>query len=970
MLGAFSFIKNYFPDSQGFNRTILFVQDQNENSGYYIIDDEIHAPNNYDSDIYFHGLGNRTISSQSVTWQIDNNVLNLTVLAPKVQITPVNGKVYQDTGVYTLTYGVKIQPINPSDKRVISLFYAHNVSYPGLTIKDISSEVNPQGLVDAWNINQTDYFMYPTSGNIEYQHYGTNQKVPFIYNNISFSSTNLNIQSDSHRLFFRTNSSGYPTFIYSYAKNLQYNGTQLYNYSQLTPLYTGNDNQNNQFKVLTNDNEANIPLKYITKSTPPPDTSSLTHPFLFFNSSMKQELENKINGTTTGPWKDWYDGFGSGYYMSEKAFKAYMDDNTTEINSVITELMGMANTLEPFKQNLHRGTYVCDYIVAYDILYNYMTSEQRQEFESEAFNITYPSALSIIQNVCPNNNHLVVSLVAYGLLGLVEDNKSIVQLMQDQIDHYLNNYTVRGGVGFEGPSYAEYTFKYATRFMFALKNVGGYNYYSDPNFIQVLNYTAHSRAPDGTHALFEDAHEGIELSSLALQSISQEVNIHPTLAKNLQWYVDQYDINDILESGAFYNIVMYNGSVPASEPSSGLGGSFIYFDGGIAGLGTGQKSNDTMLIISNKQYFQMHAHYDENSFELWCFGKKFLTNAGYPNYYSPGHSYTISTAGNNDVIINKMPQFGIESDGFSSLLVSNQLQVLSSPSYLTYENAYSFSHFPWYQIMIVISILSLVIAYTLSLRGKEKWREVPGQFKFHSFWERKLEKNSEKIGTKATKTTNSKKIKDFTIINAVVSLILQYFGFILLFYRSEQYVFDGIQQSEYYPDQLTRLHNYYSLLVIILSIITATIILLRFKFVNRLSRVSLISKEDKNDGLILKRKLIISIINVVFYIIWFIIMMTIVYPAILKIPVDLFTEGSTVENFLTQFSGVIINFWGAWLLMLIIRYFMLLVVFTTHSKFLKRLLVRDLARIILFSLFIIIGIFIAQNFSIESFNTS
>jgi len=86
-------INTYYPDSQGFNRTIIFPRD-NENP-YYIFDDEIYTSKNEYSNIYFHGLGTRTIGDQSVSWQIDDVVVNITILTPSVIINPVDGYVYE-----------------------------------------------------------------------------------------------------------------------------------------------------------------------------------------------------------------------------------------------------------------------------------------------------------------------------------------------------------------------------------------------------------------------------------------------------------------------------------------------------------------------------------------------------------------------------------------------------------------------------------------------------------------------------------------------------------------------------------------------------------------------------------------------------------------------------------------------------------------------------------------------------------
>lgn len=680
-------INHFFPDSQGFTRNVVYVK--NSESGYYIIDDEIKAPFYSGSNIYFYGLGSLIINGQSAEWKIDDIVLNLTVLYPEVKITAIEGKVYQDTSVYDITYGVKIEPTQTGLNRVISVLYPYNITKEGPTFSEISHEIDSNNKFKGWVINNTDYIIIPIKGKQYFYDYPTtHQNVPFLMNDLNYKG----IQSSTHRILFRLNETEEPEFIYSYGTNIVYNSVSTGDFSTIESLEW---NQNQDYQVFSNDDELLIPSKSTTSSSAPPSTSSLNHPFLFFNDSQKADLQDKIDGTIPGPWQYWYSNIGYWSSQLERTFKAYMEDDISSINSIISELLNMENTLEPFRQNLERGSKIIDYIVTYDILYNFMTTEQRNEFEQMAYRMTYPSADSIINNVCPNNNHKLVSLCAYGVLGLVLNNASMIQLMQSQIDHYLNDLTTRGGIGFEGPSYAEYTYKYATRFMYALNKVGGYNYYHDPNFIDVLNYTLRSRCPDGTHALFEDAHAGVTISALALQSISQVQDNYPTLASNLRWYAEQYGYNNIWQSGIFYNIIMFNETGTSVEPDSGFDGSFVYFEGGIAGLGSGQKNNDTMIVISNKPYYQSHAHYDENSFELWAYGKKFLTNAGYPNYGAEGHTFALSTSSNNAITIGNHPQYLIQSDGFKLFHYSKNLQVIESPCYLSYEHAISFAHFPW-----------------------------------------------------------------------------------------------------------------------------------------------------------------------------------------------------------------------------------------------------------------------------------
>lgn len=943
------FINYLFPDSQGFTRNVLYIKDSQ--SGYYIIDDEIKAPFYSRSNIYFYGLGALTINGQSAEWQIDDIVLNLTVLYPEVKISAIEGKVYQSTSVYDVTYGINIEPIQKGINRVVSVLYPYNITKYRPTYNEISHEVDVNNNFKGWVINNTDYIIIPIKGKQYFYDYSTtHQKVPFIINDLNYHG----IQSSTHRIMFRLNETEQPEFIYSYGTNIRYNSLSVGDFSTIQSLEW---NEIQDYQIFSNDNELDIPSKSTTISSTPPSSFGLNHPFLFFNESQKADLQDKIDGTIPGPWQFWHSTIGPWSSQLERAFKAYLEDDVPTINNIILELLNMESTLEPFRQNLERGTKIIDYIVTYDILYNYMTPTQRDTFEQMAFRMTYPSADSIINNVCPNNNHKLVSLCAYGVLGLVLNNASMIQLMQNQIDHYLNKLTSRGGIGFEGPSYAEYTYKYATRFMYALKNIGGYNYYHDPNFIDVLNYTLRSRCPDGTHALFEDAHAGVTISGLVLQSISQVQDEYPILASNLRWYAEQYGYNNIWQSGIFYNIVMFNETGSSTEPDSGFDGSFIYFEGGIAGLGSGQKNNDTMLVISNKPYYQSHAHYDENSLEFWAYGKKFLTNAGYPNYGADGHSYALSTSSNNAITIGNHPQYLIQSDGFKLFHYSENLQVIESPCYLSYEHSISFAHFPWIQIFSFVFVLSLI----------QTWLKCKNMLR-----------NEERLYNKYIETrisrihqveSNYNRIKRVNSILWLLASYIQCIGFIMLFTRLKSYIMKGISHLEYYPEQKLQFQTYFGYLILVLSLITVLIVCFRTakrsNFFNRIRNISNSTPDPTNKEFRIEiNKQIFLSMFLIFSLIWALLLNVIIYQGLFQLLINFFTEGSTIQNFLSQAIGFILILWYFMFLVIIIRYLLFLCI-TPSNESLKRIIKRDINQIIGIALFILVGVFVGQHIPID-----
>jgi hypothetical protein len=941
-------INKYYPDSQGFNRTIIFPR--NEENPYYIIDDEIFTAKQERSNLYFHGLGTRTISDQSVSWQLGDVVVNITIVSPSVLIIPVDSYVYQSESLSRNRYGVQIQPLEVGTTRIISILSSYNSSLHSnnpLKYEEVSLIVDPQGNTKAWKINDLDYFVYPLRGTSISVSRGSNQKVPINIDTIEC----FDISTNSHRLFFRLNDSLIPTEIYSYGTLLSYNNSIQGSGHNLESLIY---DHNNNSQIFTSDDDLSISIKHETVGTPPPDLTGLSHPYLYFRESQRFEIESRINGTIPGPWQSWFTGIGSWSSLVDKAFKAYMEEDIDKINELIPQVLDIAS-LEPFRQNLERGTGVVSFILAYDLLYNYMTPEQRDFFESEAYRITYPSADSIINNVCPNNNHRLVTLCSYGLLGLVLKNQGMIQLMQNQIDKYLTTHIIRGGACFEGPSYADYTFGYTNLFMYALKQLGGYNYFLDPNYIEFLNHTIQTRSPDGTAALFEDAHDYANLNRVWLYSVNQIQTEFPDLASNIFWDLEQKGLLNIWAGPSYNNIMLFNATGSGSKPETPLNGSYVYFDSGLAGLGSGQGTNDTILMISNKQYYQSHAHYDENSFEFWAFGKKIISNAGYPNYGSAGHSYSLSTSANNAIEVAGDGQYLIESDGFDSFLQSSNIQLIESPTFLPYEHALSFSHFVWGQIFIAIGVLIGFLVFIMVY--PEIKRSSIDQYRVNGLLVRAISKNR-----------ILQNISDKVYVRSLN--IIQFTGFMMIFYLSTPYLLKGIEHMETWPNTKALLTNLLWIVLLGLGLIAFFIIAMRNKYRINLERenISIINLNDENNNEVMEtRENILHLSNIFFYIVWFILMTTFMFGSFNLLQVNLFTEGSTVQNFMTNFKTSVVDFWYGWLLIVVCRYLInLLTIYTSMS--LKSKIIHDVIRFSVFALIFGVGVFMLQQIGIELIN--
>lgn len=926
LIGGGFLVDHLFPDDQGFSRSVLYVD--NDSGGYYIIDDQIERQGQESIEVFFHVFGTRTINdtTQSASWLIGDKRLNLTVLYPQVKIEGIQGKVFKNDEISYKTHGVKITPLDSEDARIVSVFSPGNDTIHDLNITrhEGLEATNPEFIF--WSINTTDIIGIPVKGDKISISRGTNQDQRIFQGNVQA----FGITAKCNRLFFRLKSPGEVSEISAYGTDLTYDDGQL---SSETPKNMIWDSKGKSF-MYTCDDDLGLPDKIQTRSTEAPDTSEINHPFLYIEAEKKKDIESRINGSIPGPWVDWFNSISYEWSgIEDRAFKAYMEDESSESKTIIDEMLNMTQDLLPIRQNLHRGSKVFGYILAFDFLYNYMSESERNDFKAQALEITYPSADAIINNVCPNNNHKVVSLSAYGMLGLVLDDAEMISLMQEQLDLYLNHMIKRGGICFEGPSYVDYTFRYGIPFMFSLKKLGGYDYFNDPNFISLINYTLRSRAPDGNHSLFEDTHASPTLSGFMLLCANQIKHQWPDLAKNIEWYLEKYDKSSIWAGNRVNAIMMYNESGGSQAIKQPLDGSFVYFDGGMSGLGSGQAENDTMLIISNKKYYQSHAHYDESSFELWALGVKFVSNAGYPHYGSTGHSYSVSTEANNAVLIGGDPQYLIRSDGFESFSSTSTVKSIESPCFLAYEHALSISHFNWIFIFSVVFLMAVSGILIQNL----------------SSFSRFLGGQRENLENRF----NPRKESSLKKSGPIILFFLQFAGFMGIVYRMTPYLLKGIEHMEAYPDTKMLFENILWGAIVILSIATLVWLLIRRRMFSNV--------HDSKTKVDLAAKL-------AYYAIWVVMMQTLMYMALIYFPESLLTEGSTTQNAITQILYSVQGIFIVWSAMVFIRY-ILFIISGLKRKSIQRDIVHNIIGFSILIACVIVGVYFGQTLGIETFQS-
>nr|MDO8110588.1 heparinase II/III family protein [Candidatus Sigynarchaeota archaeon] len=410
------------------------------------------------------------------------------------------------------------------------------------------------------------------------------------------------------------------------------------------------------------------------------------HPYLLFDDADLDNLRNKCNGSIPGPWQSWYADTGSGWFLHD-AFKGRIESNQAWIDYAIHGLLGIDDILFDWahEQFISRSTMLFPYLFTYDMIYNNMSVANRTVIEQKLVPKLLDLADAAQSDAEYSNNHRVVATVALGVGGLLFNNATWVQLAQDMNDFYLANCVRPNGPCYEGDVYGRYTFENAIKFYIALRRAGGYEYFTNPRFLKYLNYTATSVSPLGWTPVFEDCSVKSNLAAMASIAAYPANATSPSIARNLQWYVDfcgepGYDF--------VYRIATYAAVTAPQRPVVGANGGFAYFDSGLALARSGWDHDSTYLVMSNKYYYQSHVHLDENSIEVYALGKKFLTNPGYPGYGDPGHDYTLSTEASNTALLNGQGQLNVISDGFSNVIQNQAIDYIVSPAHKAYKSPF------------------------------------------------------------------------------------------------------------------------------------------------------------------------------------------------------------------------------------------------------------------------------------------
>ena len=765
-------LETLFPNNGGYTRNVFFIKESPEGPGYFLIVDEIYpAQNNIPVDWVLHGRGNLSVfnNNQSAVWAVPsylNSTETVKLYAifaePEVTLTSAIGPFYPTQSYVNnpimLPY-IKARATQNGPTRFVTILFPTNGSQllPNITTANGLTQI---GLNDR-------IFTQTSSALRTFDNLTTDAELLYFrLRNATIANFILKKGQTLSQL-----GRSYLTSDKSLSLNLEYQASNIsgriwikepVNLSLWVPNapktttingidFTAKYNPINQTLYFALWENGTIfisynPGKAPSLEDPPPSSEKVTppivkdggikgpgvHPSLFFHAADLPALRSRV--LLEQPWQSWFASIeaNANYHLFTNisaldanarteptlnlAFTGVIRQNITYIQKSKAFLQSMDQITE-YESHLSLGRASGYYALAYDMIYVNLTPSERVEIEGKFVNHTTPLANKM--RVIPRNNHIGVVSSGLGLAGLALGKTDWVDLAISGIDDYFTTTFASTGGNYEGYSYAGYFLESGLKFFFGLQNAGVKNYFADPKFLKFINSTIYSLSPLTTTPIFEDSTTDSQILEDLLWAAPNIFSYAPLLSNYSRWVWEKRLSNDALSyEGAYLQsylnptvsrICMYSFNiVPIEPPFTTLS---IWPDAGLAFFRTDWSANALYLSITckAKSDFQYHAHYDENSFEIWAYGTWLAANPGYSSYGYGEYDWITSTTASNTLLMNNAGQQRVNGEGFQEYFLSSSVDCIVASATSIYSSPGNFANNPSFLGVLIFIFMNLII---------------------------------------------------------------------------------------------------------------------------------------------------------------------------------------------------------------------------------------------------------------------
>lgn len=470
----------------------------------------------------------------------------------------------------------------------------------------------------------------------------------------------------------------------------------------------------------------------------------LNHPSMLFNQSELISIRNKINDTNK-IWNDWYNSYTSNVdqitipedydkeYRFQNLYKLtlkYLIDGGDGYLTKAKSFMDNIGSIDHFSQDLRRSYSVQALAIAYDALYPHFSTNEKEKFADK---LQFIAAPLMQMDLYPDNNHRVVDAGGLGLAGFALRNCSMInKAIKTILIYYYTQNPVDGG-SYEGYSYNAYAMGEILSFVTSLRRLGGFNFFEDPQFVASLRFMGETLGPLGMPSLYEDCTFSSRIHEVLLIAAAQINHTNPQLAQNFQYLWEQRQNNSAYvgatnygyikgDSPSFEKIICYsvNQSINA-KPFDYR--KEIWKDSSMAFLRSHDEEDALFLSFSCKDYSQSHAHFDENSFEIWAYGAYIINNPGYPGWGLRHHDWTIQSEASNTLLIDGSGQRKSIADGLIASISSPYFSMIMGQANTIYNDHGAPEQALEFYLLFFLNFIFLGIAillYSFLIRTPEK----------------------------------------------------------------------------------------------------------------------------------------------------------------------------------------------------------------------------------------------------------
>ena len=336
-----------------------------------------------------------------------------------------------------------------------------------------------------------------------------------------------------------------------------------------------------------------------------------------------------------------------------------------------------------FHQSLNDANWLVATAIAYDCIYDWLSSTDRTRFETKVFR---PMAewLSVTQarEFDRIHNHGTWAVAAVGMIGYVMRdtsyvNRALYGTRRDKSGGYLRQLDLLfspDGYYMEGPYYVRYAalpfFQFAEAIERQQPSLGIYRY-RDAILKKALYSAVQTAYPNGVFPPINDASRTMAISA-------PEVVLALDLA-----YARYGPDRNLLGAATLQGAVTLNGAglllardLAAARPAPAMNFGSIEFtdgprgdEGGLGILRSGAGRNATMLLMKYGVHGEGHGHFDKLHFVFFDGGREVVPDYGFSRwiniepkfggrYLKENESYAMQTVAHNTLVVDERSQSG------------------------------------------------------------------------------------------------------------------------------------------------------------------------------------------------------------------------------------------------------------------------------------------------------------------------